>query len=343
MGSSSRCIEAGELCVSSHPAAAIEFDRVTKQFGDVTAVADASFCVHFGEICVLIGPSGCGKTTTLKMINRVIEPTEGSIRVRGRDIRSVDPVQLRRSIGYVIQHVGLFPHMSIANNIAVPLRLKGIPSRERRQRAANLLDLVRLDRSLLDRRPSELSGGQQQRVGVARALAAEPDMILMDEPFGAVDPVLRQQLQRELKEIQQTVRKTIVLVTHDLGEAFTLADRLVVMERGRVVQQGTPRELMLTPHSGFVRQFLADASVSDVLCLTQLRDLVHERAATKDQGPQLPEDMSLLSAMEALAGASAANQRVEAITLIDAGGKPVGSLHASEFLLAVARVLGKKG
>ncbi len=321
---------------------AITLERVTKRFGPVTAVSDVSFNVAAGEICVVIGPSGSGKTTALKMINRVIEPTEGSIRVRGRDIRSLDAVELRRSIGYVIQHVGLFPHMSIAENIAVPLRLKGIGRAPRRARAAALLELVGLDTALLDRRPLELSGGQQQRVGVARALAGDPDIILMDEPFGAVDPLLRRQLQRELKQIQQRVHKTIVLVTHDLAEAFLLADRLIVMKDGRVVQAGTPRTLVLSPQDTFVRKFISDIRATDVLRLTCLRDIAGTGGPGGGEAQALPGDMPLLTALETIARKPAGALDGGAFNLVDDSGSPFATIRLGEFLQAVARIVVKE-
>jgi osmoprotectant transport system ATP-binding protein len=321
---------------------AITLERVTKRFGPVTAVSDVSFTVAAGEICVVIGPSGSGKTTVLKMINRVIEPTEGSIRVRGRDIRALEAVELRRSIGYVIQHVGLFPHMSIAENIAIPLRLRGIASAPRRARAAALLDLVGLDMRLLDRRPLELSGGQQQRVGVARALAGDPDIVLMDEPFGAVDPLLRRQLQRELKQIQRRVHKTIVLVTHDLAEAFLLADRLIVMKDGRVVQEGTPRTLVLSPQDTFVRKFISDIRATDVLRLTCLRDIAGAGGPGRVEAQELPGEMSLLVALETIARKPAGTLDTGTFNLVDDAGSPFASLELGELLQAVARIVVKE-
>ena len=321
---------------------AITLDHVTKRFGSVTAVSDVSFAVAAGEICVVIGPSGSGKTTVLKMINRVIEPTQGSIRVRDRDIRTQDVVELRRSIGYVIQHVGLFPHMSIAENIAIPLRLKGSARAARRARATELLDLVGLDSTLLDRRPRELSGGQQQRVGVARALAGDPDIILMDEPFGAVDPLLRRQLQRELKQIQQRVHKTIVLVTHDLAEAFLLADRLIVMKDGCVVQQGTPRTLILSPQDTFVRKFISDIRATDVLRLTCLRDIAGADGPNLGEAQELPGDMSLLSALETIASRPADALGTGAFNLIDDAGAPFATIRLGEILQAIARIVVKE-
>jgi osmoprotectant transport system ATP-binding protein len=238
---------------------AIEFAKVTKRFEGTErpAVDDLDLAVRQGETVALIGPSGCGKTTTLKMINRLVEPTSGTISVNGRNIRELPLLALRRSLGYVIQHVGLFPHMTIARNIAVVPELLGWDKARIRQRVDELLALVGLEPGQYrGRRPAELSGGQQQRVGVARALAADPPILLMDEPFGALDPITRGNLQNEIADIQRKLRKTVVIVTHDMDEAVRLADRIVVMDHGAVAQSGTPEELLLTPASDFVSELL---------------------------------------------------------------------------------------
>ena len=318
---------------------AVELIGVSKRFGAVHAVRDISFAIRRGEICVLIGPSGCGKTTTLKMINRVIEPTQGSIRVHGEDTANKDPVLLRRGIGYVIQQVGLFPHMSVAENIAIALRLQRIPKAKRRERASDLLELVGLHRELLDRRPSELSGGQQQRVGVARALAGDPDIILMDEPFGAVDPLLRPQLQAELRRLQRRLQKTIVLVTHDLSEAFAVADWIVLMRAGEILQQGTPRELLQSPNSPFVREFLADVRVTDVLRLTAVRDVPRSQGAAALGGPAVSEEASLLDALRILS--THTDERPGGLVVVGADGSPRGAITVSDVLVAVAAALFK--
>jgi osmoprotectant transport system ATP-binding protein len=221
------------------------------------AVGDLTFDVPTGEIVVLVGPSGCGKTTTLKMINRLIEPTGGTIEVFGTDIMSVSAPQLRRGIGYVIQQIGLFPHRTIAANIATVPRLMGWDKARTRARVDELADVVGLDRSLLTRYPSELSGGQQQRVGVARALASDPPILLMDEPYSAVDPIVRARLQDELLALQQRLRKTIVLVTHDIDEAIKLGDRVAILNVGGVLEQfAPPEELLRAPATDFVARFL---------------------------------------------------------------------------------------
>ncbi len=225
--------------------------------GQTFVVRGVSLEVAKGETLVLLGSSGCGKTTTLKMINRLIEPTKGSIEIDGRNVTGIDPVELRRSIGYVFQGIGLFPHLTVAENVSIVLRLLGRPKHERLQRAKELLALVGLEPTVFaDRYPDELSGGQQQRVGVARALAADPEYLLMDEPFGALDTVTRDILQQELMRLKAQLRKTIVFVTHDLFEAFLLADRIAVMHDGRIEQVGTKEELMKRPATPFVRQLL---------------------------------------------------------------------------------------
>jgi osmoprotectant transport system ATP-binding protein len=221
------------------------------------AVGDLSLDVPEGEVVVLVGPSGCGKTTTLKMINRLVEPSGGEIHVLGTEIRSVSAPELRRRIGYVIQQIGLFPHRSVAANVGTVPSLLGWDKRRVRERVDELVELVGLDRSLLGRYPSELSGGQQQRVGVARALAADPPVLLMDEPYSAVDPIVRARLQDELLALQRRLRKTIVLVTHDVDEAIKLGDRVAIMNTGGVLEQyGPPEEVLREPANDFVATFL---------------------------------------------------------------------------------------
>ncbi|MCZ7458790.1 ABC transporter ATP-binding protein [Streptomyces sp. WMMC940] len=236
----------------------IRFEHVTKRYPDgTTAVDDLSFEVAAGELVTLVGPSGCGKTTTMKMVNRLIEPTEGRIFMDGEDISIVDPVQLRRRIGYVIQQVGLFPHKTVLENTATVPRLLGWKRARGRERAAELLDLVGLDpRVYGDRYPEQLSGGQRQRVGVARALAADPPVLLMDEPFGAVDPVVRERLQSEFLKLQARVRKTVLFVTHDIEEAVRLGDRIAVYGQGRIEQFGAPAAVLGAPATPYVADFV---------------------------------------------------------------------------------------
>ncbi|MEU4107160.1 betaine/proline/choline family ABC transporter ATP-binding protein [Streptomyces sp. NPDC027717] len=236
----------------------IRFEQVSKRYPDgTTAVDDLSFEVSEGELVTLVGPSGCGKTTTMMMVNRLIEPTSGRIVVDGEDIARVDPVRLRRRIGYVIQQVGLFPHRTVLDNTATVPSLLGWKRAKARARAAELLDLVGLDpKTFGTRYPEQLSGGQRQRVGVARALAADPPVLLMDEPFGAVDPVVREQLQDEFLRMQQAVRKTVLLVTHDIEEAVRLGDRIAVYGEGRIEQFDTPGAVLGAPATSYVAGFV---------------------------------------------------------------------------------------
>ncbi|MET7618459.1 betaine/proline/choline family ABC transporter ATP-binding protein [Streptomyces sp. NPDC005408] len=236
----------------------IRFEHVTKRYPDgTTAVDDLSFEVAEGELVTLVGPSGCGKTTTMKMVNRLIEPSSGRILLDGDDISAIDPVQLRRRIGYVIQQVGLFPHKTVLENVATVPHLLGWKRGKGRERAAELLDLVGLDPSVYgDRYPEQLSGGQRQRVGVARALAADPPVLLMDEPFGAVDPVVREHLQNEFLRLQSQVRKTVLFVTHDIEEAVRLGDRIAVYGQGRIEQFDAPAAVLGTPATEYVADFV---------------------------------------------------------------------------------------
>ena len=236
----------------------IEFQSVSKRFPDGTlAVDDFSFILPSRRATVLVGSSGSGKTTILRMINRMVEPSSGRILIDGDDIATRNRVQLRRSIGYVLQASGLLPHRKVVDNVATVPILNGVSRRDARMAALELLDKVGLDRSLADRYPRQLSGGQQQRVGVARALASDPDILLMDEPFGAVDPIVRADLQLELNRLQRELGKTIVFVTHDIDEAFLLADQVVIFKEGGVVaQSGTPAEILANPADEFVASFI---------------------------------------------------------------------------------------
>jgi len=236
----------------------IEFLAVTKRFPDGTkAVDDFSLVIPAHKTTVFVGSSGCGKTTLLRMINRLIEPTDGDITIDGESIRDRDPVQLRRGIGYVLQNSGLLPHFTVADNVATVPVLTGTPRKQARERALELLDIVGLDRRLADRYPRQLSGGQQQRVGVARGLAADPNILLMDEPFGAVDPIVRKELQAETRRLQRDLDKTVVFVTHDIDEAFLLGDQVVILEKGaKIAQVGTPDEIIENPASEFVAEFV---------------------------------------------------------------------------------------
>lgn len=246
-------------------AAAVSWREVVKQYPDGQRALDGvSLDVARGELLAILGTSGSGKTTLLKMVNRLTDPTSGDVVVRGIPTSRWDPIELRRSIGYVIQEVGLLPHLSVLANVAIVPRLKGTLKGERERRATELLEMVGLEASRYARRmPRELSGGQRQRVGVARALAADPDLILMDEPFGALDPVSRRDLQDEFRGLQRRLGTTVVLVTHDVREACRMADRLALMDVGRLVQWGTPADFLERPANDFVRSFFADARAVD--------------------------------------------------------------------------------
>jgi osmoprotectant transport system ATP-binding protein len=276
-----------------HRAATVEFDHVTKHYDRSTedqgvpgAVDDLCLAVPAGRICVLVGPSGCGKTTSLKMVNRLVEPTSGRVLVDGVDVATRDLVELRRGIGYVIQQVGLFPHQTVGENVATVPRLLGWPAGRRRERAEELLASVGLDPAIYrDRYPAQLSGGERQRVGVARALAADPPILLMDEPFGAVDPIVRERLQNELLRLQETLAKTILFVTHDIDEAIKMGDLVAVMATGgQLLQYGRPSEILARPASSFVAQFVGTDRGLKRLSLARVDELPLRPAITARPG-----------------------------------------------------------
>ncbi|MEU7165215.1 betaine/proline/choline family ABC transporter ATP-binding protein [Streptomyces morookaense] len=257
--------------------ATIRLENLTKRYSGspVPAVENVSMEIRAGEIVIFVGPSGCGKSTTLKMINRLIEPTSGRIRIDDEDVTGIDPVKLRRKVGYAIQSSGLFPHMTVAQNIALVPRMVGWPKSRIRNRVEEMLDLVGLDPGEFHHRyPRQLSGGQQQRVGVARALAADPPVLLMDEPFGAVDPITRDHLQDELIRLQHELHKTIVFVTHDFDEAIKLGDRIAVLrERSQIAQFDTPEAILTNPADDFVSGFVGAGAALKRLNLTRVRDV----------------------------------------------------------------------
>jgi osmoprotectant transport system ATP-binding protein len=257
-------------------AVAVRFEGVTKRYAGAegAAVENLTLEVPAGEICVLVGPSGCGKTTAMRMVNRMVEITEGDITVGGTSVRQRTPAELRREIGYVIQQIGLFPHRTIADNVATVPGLLGWGRERADARAAELIELVGLDPELAERFPAQLSGGQQQRVGVARALAADPGVMLMDEPFGAVDPINRERLQNEFLRLQSELRKTILFVTHDIDEAIKMGDRIAVLRDGaRVAQYATPAELLMAPADGFVEDFVGADRALKRLALLRVSDI----------------------------------------------------------------------
>ncbi|HEY5335647.1 MAG TPA: ABC transporter ATP-binding protein [Mycobacteriales bacterium] len=313
----------------------IEMAGVAKHYPDGTvAVASLDLTIADGELVVLIGPSGCGKTTTLKMLNRLIEPTRGQILLAGEDVLSVDPVQLRRRIGYVIQNVGLFPHENIRANVASVPRLLGWGRARTRTRVDELLELVGLDPSVHgDRYPSQLSGGQRQRVGVARALAADPPVLLMDEPFSAIDPLARARLQQEFLRIQQTLRKTVVLVTHDVDEAVLLGDRIAVFrEGGHLEQYDRPAAVLGSPATSFVEQFVGGDRALRRLSVTQLTEA--------DLQPSRRDAQARVAVGDTLHTALATILRTDAgwVEVVDgAGATVVGSLDSQDVFAASRR------
>ncbi|TDC82335.1 ATP-binding cassette domain-containing protein [Micromonospora sp. KC606] len=314
---------------AGHGAASITLDGVGKRYPDGTeAVRELSLEVVAGELVVLIGPSGCGKSTVLRMVNRLVEPTGGRVLLDDEDITRVDPVRLRRRIGYVIQNVGLFPHQTVDTNVGTVPRLLGWPKERIRRRTGELLELVGLDPAQFGRRyPHELSGGQRQRVGVARALAADPVVLLMDEPFSAVDPIARGRLQQEFLRLQAELHKTVLLVTHDLDEAVRLGDRIAVLsEGGQLEQYDTPAALLGAPASAFVRQFVgADRGVRRLAVTPVTRAVLAPPAA--DAGlPTLELGGSAYDALAAMLTAGA-----EAVLLTE-DGEPVGVLDRSRVL-----------
>ncbi|MFO7171862.1 MAG: betaine/proline/choline family ABC transporter ATP-binding protein [Bacillota bacterium] len=299
----------------------IRFEEVTKEYPDGTrAVKNLNLEIRKGEFVCLIGPSGCGKTTTLKMVNRLVEPTRGTIYVDGQDIMKVDPVHLRRRIGYVIQQIGLFPHMTIEENIALVPRLLGWDRERCRRRVEELLPLVGLDPDQYRHRyPRELSGGQQQRVGVLRALAAEPDLILMDEPFGALDPITREALQDELKKLQAKLHKTILFVTHDMDEALKLADRIVLMKDGEVVQDGSPEDLLRHPANDFVAAFIGRERMAQAVGATPVEELMIRRPVTAGPSKGLAEAVQLMR-----------QKRVDSVVVVDEDNRLLGVVTARQ-------------
>jgi len=305
----------------------IEIDQVSKSYGDRRIVDRLSLTVGTGELCVLLGSSGCGKSTTLRMINRLIPTDGGSIRLGGEDVASVSPEALRRRIGYAIQSIGLFPHWTVEDNIATVPRLLKWPEARVRDRVGELLELFRLDpRSYSGKYPHQLSGGEQQRVGVARALAADPELLLMDEPFAAVDPITRDALQAELARIHQTTGKTIVFVTHDIDEALRLATMIAIMDRGQIVQLGAPLDILEHPANDFVREFVGRQGLGlKLLSVRKIADRLQPGETA--EGEPLPLDASLGDAFSAMTA-----RHTDRIPVCDAEGHKVGVIALADLV-----------
>jgi len=308
----------------------IRLDEIQKSYGTILALDKVSFEVEKGQLAVLIGPSGCGKSTLLRIVNRMIEPTGGRLMIDGRDALTTDPVALRRSIGYVIQSTGLFPHLSVLDNIEVVPRLLGWTRQRRRARSLEMMSLVRLDAGRFgDRYPKELSGGQQQRVGLARALAADPAVMLMDEPFSAVDPITREQLQEEFMRIQATVRKTIVFVTHDIDEAVRLGDRICLMRDGQVEQYAAPDELLHHPATEFAALFVGEERELTRLGRHTVEDFMRRDVSAAPAQHSVPERTPARAALSKLLGG------VAALDVVDASGQRIGRVELQDFARAL--------
>ncbi|KEF34116.1 amino acid ABC transporter ATP-binding protein [Deinococcus sp. RL] len=267
--------------MNAPPPPALDLEHLSKRYGDASAVRDLTLRLPAGRLTALLGPSGCGKTTTLRMLNRLIEPTSGRVLLGGQDTRTLPPEVLRRGMGYVIQRVGLFPHLSVGRNVATVPELLGWPPARIKARVDELLALVGLEPGLYrDKRPAELSGGQAQRVGVARALAADPPVLLMDEPFGALDPIAREGLQEEMLTLQRRLAKTVVLVTHDIPEALRLADHIALLRGGELVQFGTPDDLVRRPATDFAARFMGEGAALEQLGGVRAAELARPGDAT---------------------------------------------------------------
>lgn len=300
----------------------IRFAHVSKTYDNNAspAVHDLNLCIERGEFLVLIGPSGCGKTTTLQMINRLVEPTLGQIYLEGKDIATINPIDLRRNIGYVIQEIGLFPHMTVLQNIGVVPSLKKWSSKQIHQRVDELLEMAGMDPGIYRSRfPRELSGGQQQRIGVLRALAADPDILLMDEPFGALDPITREQLQDEIRQIHSKVKKTFVFVTHDINEALKLADKIVIMKDGEIVQIGSPDEILRKPAGDFVSNFIGKERIVRNPAEVTVDEIMLRTPAIIEPHRGLAEALERMR-----------QKRVDSLMVVESTGKLLGVITAED-------------
>ena len=298
----------------------IEFRNVTKSFKAAPVLRDISFTIEKGDLVAIIGASGCGKTTTLKMINRLIQPTSGEILINGKNIADIDVIELRRGMGYVIQQTGLFPHMTVRENIEIIPRSEKKPAEEISRRKLELMEMVGMNpNEFLDRYPTELSGGQQQRIGVARAFATDPEIILMDEPFSALDPITRVQLQEELISLQAQLKKTIVFVTHDMDEAIKIADKLCIMKDGEILQYDTPEQVLKNPCNSFVSDFVGKNRIWTSPDFIKVKDIMIENPVTCS--PALP----LLKCIEKMR-----SNKVDSLMVVDREAKLLGILKASQ-------------
>lgn len=296
----------------------IRFENISKKYDRQTIIENISFEIKKGELVVLIGASGCGKTTLLKMINRLINPSKGKIYINGEDILKKSEIELRRNIGYVIQQTGIFPHMTIRENIEVIQRIQKKSEKEIENTSIEVMEMVGLDpKKYLDRYPSQLSGGQKQRVGVARAFACNPDVILMDEPFSALDPITKNQLQDELIDLQSKLKKTIVFVTHDMDEAVKIADRICIMNKGEIIQYDTPEEIMKNPINDFTSEFVGKNRIWSSPELIRAKDIMMQNPVC------VPASFTAIRCVERLR-----NQRVDSLLIIDKEKKLLGIVSA---------------
>ena len=302
----------------------IKFEKISKKFKNTTVLSDVTFEIEEGQLVAIIGESGCGKTTTLKMINRLIKPTSGKIYINGEDISMKNVIDLRRNIGYVIQQTGLFPHMTIRENIELIPKVQNKSAEDITQRTYDLMDMVGLDcNEFLDRYPTELSGGQQQRVGVARAFATNPDIILMDEPFSALDPITRSSLQDELVSLQSKLKKTIVFVTHDMDEAVKISDKICIMDKGEIIQYDTPENILKNPVNDFVSEFVGKKRIWTSPEFIKAEDIMIENPIT------CSEDLSIFKCIEKMR-----SYKVDSLMVIDNKSKKLrGIVKAKQMRL----------
>jgi osmoprotectant transport system ATP-binding protein len=315
------------MTATTSTAAPLEFANVGKRYphADTAAIDSLSFTVPAGEVCVLVGPSGCGKTTAMRLVNRMIDLTSGDILIDNHSIKGRETTELRREIGYVIQHVGLFPHLNIIKNISVVPKLLGWDRKRMNDRAHELLDLIGLPQEMGTRYPSQLSGGQRQRVGVARALAADPPLMLMDEPFGAIDPINRERLQNEFLRLQREIRKTIVFVTHDIDEAIKMGDRIAILrEGGQLIQYDTPENILANPANDFVAQFVGADRGLKRLALTRLDQIELEDASVAHGASAANTVTSTATLRDALSVMMSDSMRP--LLVVDADGSPTGAV-----------------